>query len=65
MPDVHRLGDNDARADQKILFLFCPFGSGQKKKEDFLRLAKRTLAALATTPVTLLLCFGVFVKKEM
>ena len=42
---VHRLDGTDARADQKILFLFCLFDFWQKKKEDFLRLAKRTLVS--------------------
>jgi hypothetical protein len=57
------MGGKDARADQKILFLFCLFFFGQKKKEDFLWLAKRTLVSFDKQPVTLLLCFGVFEKK--
>jgi len=35
MPDGHRLGDKDARADQKILFLFCLFGFRAKEKGRF------------------------------
>jgi len=59
------LGAIDTRADQKILFLFCLFVFWQKKKEDFLRLAKRTLVSFDKQPVTLLLCFGVFDKKDV
>jgi hypothetical protein len=44
--------------------LFCLFVFWQKKKEDFLRLVKRTLVSFDKQPVTLLLCFGVFEKKR-
>lgn len=53
MPDWHRLGGNDARADQKIL----PDVGGV---EIFWGWRSEPLSALTTIPVTLLLCFGVF-----
>ena len=49
---------------KKYSFCFALLVFGQKKKEDFLRLAQRTLVSFDKQPVTLLLCFGVFEKKR-
>ena len=47
----------DARADQKILFLFCLFWFlGKRKRKIFWGWRSVPLTALATIPVTLLLC---------
>jgi hypothetical protein len=59
-----KAGGKDARADQKILFLFCLFGFGQKKKEDFLRMAKRTLVNFDNHAFNFALCLGVFVNRR-
>jgi hypothetical protein len=50
------MGAKDARADKKIRFLFCPFVFWQKKKEDFFRLAQRTLSSFGNQTVPLHLC---------
>jgi hypothetical protein len=52
------LGAKDARADQKILFLFCSWFL-QKKKEDFLRLAQRTLVSFGNHTCNFAIMFGV------
>jgi hypothetical protein len=45
---------------KKYSFCFALFGFGQKKKEDFLRLAKRILVSFGNQTVSLLFCLGVF-----
>jgi len=58
------LGAIDARADQKILFLFCSWFS-QKKKEDFLRLAQRTLVSFGNHTCNFAIMFGVFGNPKL
>ena len=59
MPVCLQVGAIAARAGQKILFLFCSWFL-QKKKEDFLRLAKRTLVSFGNQTCNFAIMFGVF-----
>lgn len=47
---------------KKYSFCFDLLFFGQKKKEDFLRLAQRTLVSFGLKSCNFAFCFGVFVK---